>query len=100
MGPSSRRLLPMDLTLFSCLLQLSISLIMDLLLTAGEHVLRRDIANGTVQADTVVMFHVALHQPPRVLPATEAFPAGCTLLLAICANVRFFRSIGDSRAKF
>src|SRR5882762_5807113 len=67
MGPSSRRLLPMDLTLFSCLLQLSISLIMDLLLTAGEHVLRRDIANGTVQADTVVMFHVAFHQPPRIL---------------------------------
>jgi hypothetical protein len=67
MGLSSRRLLPIDLTLFSCLLQLSISLIMDLLLTADEHVLRRDIANGTVQADTVVMLHVALHQPPRIL---------------------------------
>src|SRR5947209_16432700 len=39
----------------------------DLLLTAGEHVLRRDIANGTVQADIVVVFHVALHQPPRIL---------------------------------
>jgi hypothetical protein len=37
---SSRGLLPTNLTLFSCLLQLPISLGMDLVLTAGEHVLR------------------------------------------------------------
>src|SRR5215467_2631757 len=61
---SSRGLLPTNLPLFSCLLQLPISLSMDLLLTAGEHVLRRDVADGAVQADIVVMFHVALHQPP------------------------------------
>jgi len=36
---SSRGLLPTNLPLFSCLLQLPISLSMDLLLTAGEHVL-------------------------------------------------------------
>src|SRR6516164_9993699 len=66
-APSSCGLLPTNLTLFSCLLQLPISLSMDLLLTAGELVLRRDIADGTVQADIVVMFHVALHQPPRIL---------------------------------
>ena len=35
-------------------LQLPISLSMDLLLTAGEHVLRRDVANGTIQTDIVV----------------------------------------------
>jgi hypothetical protein len=73
---------------------------MDLLLTAGEHVFRRDVANGTIPADIVVMFHVALRQPPRILQRQRRFPDGCTLLLAICANVRFFRSIGDSRVKF
>src|SRR5690242_1434447 len=40
---------------------------MDLLLTAGEHVLRRDVVNGTIQADVVVMLDVALHQPPRIV---------------------------------
>src|SRR3954469_3437807 len=64
---SSRGLLPTNLPLFSCPLQLPISLRMDLLLTAGEPVLRRDVANGTVQADIVVMLDVALHQPPRIL---------------------------------
>src|SRR5690349_10698444 len=49
------------------LLQLPAAFRVDLLLTAGEHVLRRDVANGTVQADIVVMFHVALHQPTRIL---------------------------------
>lgn len=53
--------------MFSCLLQLPISLSMDLMLTAGEHVFRRDVANGTVQADIVVIFQVALHQLPRIL---------------------------------
>src|SRR5215471_17226494 len=64
---SLRGPLPTNLTLFSGLLQLPISLTMDLLLTAGEHVLRRDVANGTVQADVVVILHVALHQPARIL---------------------------------
>ena len=40
----------MNLPLFSRLFQLPVSLRVDLLLTAGEHVLRRDVANGTVQA--------------------------------------------------
>jgi len=52
---SSRGLLPVNLPLFSRLLQLPISLGMDLLLTPGEHVLRRDVTDGTVQADIVVM---------------------------------------------
>ena len=33
----------------------------DLLLTPGEHVLRRDVAGCAVQADVVVMLDVALH---------------------------------------
>jgi hypothetical protein len=44
----------MNLPLFSRLLQLSVSLGMDLLLTTGEHVLRRDVANGAIQADIVL----------------------------------------------
>ena len=64
---SSRGLLATNLPLFSRLLQLPIPLGMDLLLTPGEHVFRRDVADGTVQADIVVMFHVALYEPPRIL---------------------------------
>jgi hypothetical protein len=40
---------------------------MDLVLTPGEHVLRRDVANGTIPADVVVMLDVALHQTPRIV---------------------------------
>jgi hypothetical protein len=67
LASSSRGLLPTNLPLFSCFLQLPISLSMDLLLTPGEHVLRRDVANGTIQADIVVIGHVALHEPPRII---------------------------------
>src|ERR1700726_3243636 len=62
----SRSLLPTNLPLFSRRLQLPIPLGVDLLLTPGEHVLRRDVANRAVQADVVVMLDVALHQTPRV----------------------------------
>jgi hypothetical protein len=51
---------------FSGLLQLPIPLGMDLSLTPGEHVLRRDVADGNVQADVVEMLDVALHQTPRI----------------------------------
>src|SRR5437899_13030106 len=37
---------------------------MDLL---GDHVLRRDIPDGTIQADVVVMLDVGLHQTPRIV---------------------------------
>jgi hypothetical protein len=43
---SSGSLLATKLPLLSCLLQLPISVSMDLLLTAGEHVLRRDVTDG------------------------------------------------------
>src|SRR5262245_22409716 len=68
-GPlhSSRSLLPTNLPLFSRLLQLPIPLGMDLLLTPGEHVLRRDVANRAVQAGVVVMLDVAFHQTPRIV---------------------------------
>lgn len=60
-----RGLLTTNLALFSDLLQLPIPLGMDLLLTRGE-LLRRDVANRTVQANVVVMLDVALHQSPRI----------------------------------
>jgi hypothetical protein len=57
----SRSLLPANLPLFSRCLQLPIPLGVDLP-TPGAHVLRRDIADGIVQADIVVMLDVTLHQ--------------------------------------
>ena len=62
----SRGRLATNLPLLPRRLQLSISVGVDLLLTPGEHVLRRDVADRTVQADVVVMLDVALHQTPRI----------------------------------
>jgi hypothetical protein len=60
-GPKtySRNLLPANLPLFSRHLQLPIPLGVDLPPTPGEHVLRGDVANRAVQANTVVMLDVA-----------------------------------------
>jgi hypothetical protein len=51
-------LLAATLTLQSGGLQLAVAVRVDLLLTPCQNVLRRDIADGTVQADVVVMLHV------------------------------------------
>ena len=40
---------------------------MDLLLPPSEHVLRRDVACGAVQADVVVTLDVTLRQSPRII---------------------------------
>jgi hypothetical protein len=40
---------------------------MNLLLLSSEHVLWRDVANGTVQANVVVMLNVAVHEAPRIV---------------------------------
>ena len=37
------------------------------MLMPGEHVIRRDVADGAVQADVVVMVYVTLNQTPRIL---------------------------------
>jgi hypothetical protein len=34
-------------------------------LTAGEHVFRSDVADGAIQADVVVMLNIALHKCQR-----------------------------------
>ena len=39
---------------------------MDVILTPDGHVPQRDVADGTVQADVVVMVAVALRQMPRI----------------------------------
>src|SRR3979490_708427 len=68
-------LLPTNLPLSSCHLQLPVPLSMDLLLTPGEHVLRRDVADCTIQANIVVVLDAALPQTPRMeellLPPVE-----------------------------
>ena len=53
----SRSLLPTNLPLLPRLLQLPVALRVDLRLTTSEHVLRRDIADGTVQSNIVVMLY-------------------------------------------
>ena len=96
---SSRGLLPTNLPLFSCLLQLPISFSMDLLLTAGEHVLRRDVANGTIQADIVVMLDVPLHQTPRIVQGQwRSRPDASSFERFVQRSI--FRSIEDSRERF
>src|ERR1035438_6368391 len=62
----SRSLLPTNLTLFSRRLQLPIPLGMDLLQAPYGHVLERDVGDGAVHADIVVMLDVALDQAPRI----------------------------------
>jgi len=59
-------LLAATLTLLSGGFQLAVALRVDLLLTPRQHVLRRDVAGGTVQALVVVTLYVALDQTPRI----------------------------------
>src|SRR5579864_9447314 len=63
----SRSLLPTNLTLLSRRLQFPVPIGVDFLLTPGEHVLRRNVANRAVQADVVVMLDIALHQTPCIV---------------------------------
>jgi hypothetical protein len=80
--PTSRRLaacsplglLAVTLALPSGGFQLAVAFRVDLLMTPGQHVLRRDVAGGAVQADVVVSSRLAAAH----LPATAAFPAECT----------------------
>jgi hypothetical protein len=76
----SRGPLAAILPLFPRRLQLPIPLGVNLPLMPGEHVLRRDVANGAVQANVVVMLYVTLHQTPRIFDATAASRDGCTPL--------------------
>jgi hypothetical protein len=52
--------------LFPRRLRLPITLILNLLLPPGEHVLRRDVANGAVQTNVVVMLYITLKHPPGI----------------------------------
>jgi hypothetical protein len=62
----SRGPLTAILPLFPCRLQFPIPVGLNLLLMPGEHVLWRDIADGAVQTDVVVLPYIALHQTPRI----------------------------------
>ena len=54
------------LPLFPRRLQLPIPLGVNLLLVPCEHVFRRDVADGAVQTEVVVMLDVTLNQTPRI----------------------------------
>jgi hypothetical protein len=62
----SRRPLAAILPLFPRRLQFPAPPVLYLLLMPGEHVLRRDVADGAVQTHVVVMLHVAVNQTPRI----------------------------------
>jgi hypothetical protein len=55
------------LTLQARLFQLPVALSMDLRLSAHEHVLPRDVSNGTVQADVVAMLDATMNQALRIV---------------------------------
>jgi hypothetical protein len=69
----SRRPLAAILPLFLRRVQLPIPLGLNLLLVPGEHVLWSDVADGTVQANVVVMLHITLYQAPCIFREGSAF---------------------------
>ena len=66
-SPALRHLLPALLPLLACLLQFVVACRMDLRLTPSQHVGRRNKSNRAVQAHGVVVVHILLNQPPRIL---------------------------------
>jgi hypothetical protein len=56
-----------ELALQARLLQFPVALSMDLRLSNYEHVLRRDVANGTGQAEVVVMLDLTMNQALRIV---------------------------------
>ncbi len=53
---------PPELPLVTCFLELAVARRVDLGLSSGEHIVRRHVADGTVQAYGVVVLHVSLNQ--------------------------------------
>ena len=64
---TSSGVLATNLPLLPRRLQLPVALRVDLMLAPGEHVFRRDVPDGAIQTDVVVMLHVTLNQTPRIL---------------------------------
>src|SRR5215469_7730685 len=85
----SRRPLAAILPLFLRRVQLPIPLGLNLLLMPGEHVLWSDVADGTVQANVVVMLHITLYQAPCIFQRQRRSRAECTRFSAICASAHF-----------
>ena len=63
---TSSGLLPTNLPLLPRLLQLLISLGVDLSLAPGEHVPWRDVADGAIQTGIFVMLDITFHQMPGI----------------------------------
>jgi hypothetical protein len=66
---TARNCIPLaaELALQARLLQVPVALSMDLRPSAHEHVLRRDVTNGTVQAYVVVVLDVTMSQALRIV---------------------------------
>ena len=63
----SRGPLATILPMFPRRCQLPVAFGVNHLLASGQHVPRRDVTDGAVQADVVVIRDVALHEAPRII---------------------------------
>src|SRR5271156_4417556 len=97
---SSRGLLAVTLALLSGAFQLAVAFRVDFLLTPRQHVLRRDVADGTCSGGRCCNARRKPAPGAAHRPARAVFRAGYTRSSATCANARFSHSIGDSRGKF
>jgi hypothetical protein len=59
--------MPANLPLLPGGCQLPVPFAVNLLLASSQHVLRRDVTDGTVQAGVVVMLDVSLNQTKRIV---------------------------------
>src|SRR5438034_5917634 len=87
----SRRPLAAILPLFLRRVQLPIPLGLNLLLVPGEHVLWSDVADGTVQANVVVMLHITLYQAPCIFQRQRRSRPNALPLSTTCASAQSCR---------
>src|SRR5215472_6266332 len=66
-GKTSSGLLAANLPLLPRRLQLPVALRVDVLLPPAQHVFRRDVGSGVVQAHVVVVVHVPGYETPGII---------------------------------
>jgi len=86
---SSRCLLAVTLALLSGGFQFAVAFRVDFLLTPRQHILRRDVADGTAQADVVVMLDVSLHQAQRIVQRERCSGPDTLALLRLVPTLDF-----------
>src|SRR2546428_13931113 len=75
---------PPELPLVTGFLDLAVARSVDLGLSPDEHIVRRHIADGAMQAYGVVVIHVGLNQAPRIFPRQLSAGSHALRLLRFC----------------